>query len=199
MIKKKATSTDPPEVVDLFQKIARLFPAANGFDDVIVRSVAIKYAKLNNFYSGVGAAKVGGRWNRRGLEAIYASLDVSTATEEAYQDFIYRGFSMMLLQPRVVAGAKATLSKVLDLTDTKISRALGFKRSDLVEEDWRKLQKAGVESWTQAIGRGCYTAKFEGIIAPSARRRGGANIVIFPKQLKNTSTILVLGADQLPP
>jgi len=198
MSKKKAKPTDPPEVVELFEIIADLFPDAEGWDGVIIRNVATKYATRNNFYSGAGAAKTGGRWNRKGLEAIYTSLDVETATLEAYQDFIYRGFLLTAITPRVTAGAKVKLSKILDLTDPKILKKIGFTKKELIEEEWRAIQKAGVESWTQAIGQGSYLAGFEGLIVPSARKKDGKNIVIFPKRLAKTSKIDILGVDQLP-
>lgn len=198
MSKTKPTPTDPPEVAELFEIIADLFPDADGLDGVIIRNVGAKYASKNSFYSGTGAAKTGGRWNRKGLEAIYTSLDVETATLEAYQDFIYRGFPLTTITPRVTAGAKVKLSKVLDLTDSKVLKSIGFTKKELIEEDWRAIQKAGDESWTQAIGRGAYLAGFEGLIVPSARKDDGKNIVIFPKRLAKTSKIDILGADQLP-
>jgi len=194
----KSAPADPPEVIELFEAIAKLFPTAGGFEGVVVRSVGIKYATKNDFYSGAGAAKTGGRWNRVGLEAVYASLDVTTATQEAYQDFIYRGLSMMAISPRVTAGAKVDLTKVLDLTDATVRKRIGFTQRELVEEDWRSLQKAGEEAWTQAVGRGCYLANFEDLIVPSARRKVGKNIVIFPIRLAKIGKIEVLGVDQLP-
>ncbi|EMI20261.1 hypothetical protein RMSM_02813 [Rhodopirellula maiorica SM1] len=72
-----------------------------------------------------------------------------------------------------------------------------------MDEDWRSIQSGGEESWTQAIGRGCYVGGFEGLIVPSARNPssgndGGKNIVIFPENLSNGSKIEILAADQLP-
>jgi len=198
MSKKKTKPVDPPEVVELFEIIADLFAQAEGLDNVVIRNVGAKYATKNNFYSGAGAAKTGGRWNPKGLEAIYTSLDVETAKLEAYQDFIYRGFLLTAITPRVTAGAKVKLSKVLDLTDVKVLKKIGFTKKELILEDWRAIQKARDESWTQAIGRGVYVAGFEGLIVPSARKDDGKNIVSFPKRLAKTSKIDILGADQLP-
>lgn len=189
------TIDELPEVVGLFDVIAKLFPTAGGFEGVIVGNVAMKYATKNEFFSGAGAAKSGGRWNRVGMEAVYASLDVTTATQEAYQDFVYRGFPMTAIAPRVTAGAKVTLTKVLDLTDAKLRKSIGFTLRDLVEEDWEALQKMGEESWTQAIGRGGYVAEFQGLIVPSARNPGGKNIVIFPTRLAKAGKIVPLGVD----
>ncbi|MEZ6078907.1 MAG: hypothetical protein R3C56_25520 [Pirellulaceae bacterium] len=44
MSKKKTTPTDPPEVIELFEIIAGLYPNADGFDGVNVRNVGSKYA-----------------------------------------------------------------------------------------------------------------------------------------------------------
>lgn len=194
----RPTSSDPPEVTELLERIASLYADAGGFDGVIVRSVGTKYANEQDFFSGAGAARTGGRWNRLGLPAIYASLDVMTATLEAYQNFVRLGFPLTAILPRVTAGAKATLGKVLDLTDQAVLSQIGFSPAELAEEKWRAIQAGGEESWTQAIGRGCQQAGFEALIAASAQNDDGKNIVIFPKRLAKTSKIRILGADQLP-
>ncbi len=190
--------SEAPGVSELFEAIASLLPDASGFDGVIVRSVGTKYANENDFFSGVGAARTGGRWNRPGLEAVYASLDVLTATQEAYQNLLTFGFPLTTILPRVTAGARVTLGKVLDLTNRSIPLRIGFSASDLVGEDWRGIQSGGEESWTQAIGRGAHRAGFEALIAPSAQNANGKNIVIFPQKLGARSRIKILGADQLP-
>lgn len=183
MVKRasRPVAADPPEVIELFEIIASLYADAGGFDGVIVRSVGTKYATARDFLSGAGAARTGGRWNPPGLPAIYASLDVITATREAYQNFVNFGFPMTAISPRVTAGARATLSKMLDLTDETVLSQIGFSTADLVEEEWQAIQDGGEESWTQAIGRGCQQAGFEGLLAVSAQNEDGKNIVIFPE------------------
>lgn len=190
---------DPPEVVELFDRIVELVPRAIEFNGTIVRSVGTKYANAGEFLSGGGAAKYGGRWNQPGLRAVYASLDIITATLEAYQNFLNYGFSLSVIRPRVTAGATAKLSAVLDLTDPTVRRKVGFTLTELVEEDWSEIQAAGEEAWTQAIGRGCREAGFEAILVPSARRNGGKNIAIFPDRLAGGSILELLAADDLPP
>ena len=190
--------TDSPDVLELFDAIRNLLPEAISFDGVVVRSVGMKFANSNDFFSGEGAARWGGRWNRRGLRAIYASLDVMTATAEAYQNLLAYGFTMTSIKPRVFAGARVSLSNVLDLTDLSILSNIGYTLNELVEEEWKALQEAGEESWTQAIGRGCFLAGFEAIIVPSARSTEGRNIVLFPEGLAETSRIEILGRDELP-
>lgn len=191
--------SDPPEVVQLFGRIADLVPRAIAFEGTIIRSAGTKYANEDDFLSGVGAATYGGRWNRPGLRAVYASLDIITATHEAYQEFLNYGFSLSAIRPRVTAGATVKLNAALDLTDPAIRRKIGFTLSDLLEEDWIGIQAGGEESWTQAIGRACRAASLEAILVPSACHRGGKNIVIFPDQLASGSTLQLLAVDDLPP
>lgn len=190
---------DPPEVVGLFQRIAALLPRAISFDGTIVRSVGTLYASGDDLLSGQGASQLGGRWNRRGILAVYASLDILTATHEAYQNFFDAGFPLTAIRPRVMAGATARLSVVCDLTDRANRRRIWFTRQELVEEDWQSIQSAGEESWTQAIARGCRTAGFEGLIVPSKCRSSGKNIVIFPDRLRPRSRLVPLAPQELPP
>ena len=195
--KQPTEPADTPEVRELFANISELYPVAKGFSGTVVRSVDTKYATETSFFAGSGAAKTGGRWNRVGIEAVYASLDVMTATQEAYQNFIVYGLPLSGIRPRVTAGAEVSLVKVLDLTDASVRRKIGFSREDLVDEDWRAIQAAGEESWTQAIGRGCYEAGFEGILVPSARNIKGKNIVVFPKSLSKSSKLRMIATDEL--
>jgi RES domain-containing protein len=100
--------------------------------------------------------------------------------------------------PRVFVGISFKLKSVLDLTESKVRRRLGFSLNELLTEDWRALQENGEESWTQAIGRGASSASFEGILVPSAQDRNGTNIVIFPGNLARSGAIELMGKDQLP-
>jgi RES domain-containing protein len=192
-------SREPPEIVALFNRIQKLLPLAVAFDGVIVRSVELRYANERDFISGEGAAERGGRWNRPGILAVYGSLEIMTAVHEAYQNFLDAGFSLSAIRPRGIAGASAKLNVLCDLTATTTRRKIGFTREELLDEDWQAIQAAGEESWTQAIGRGCRIAGFEGLLVPSARHRSGRNIVIFPDQLLRGSRVSVLAAKDLPP
>ena len=187
-----------PEVEALFECIRTLETNAIDFEAVVVRSVAMTYASKTDFLSGEGAAKYGGRWNRPGIRVIDASLDVITATHEAYENLISFGFSLSSIKPRVIAGAAVKLQRIVDLTDPRARRRIGFSLTELVEEDWFAIQKAGEESWTQAIGRGVREAGFEAMVVPSARRKSGKNIVIFSDKLLPGSSLKVLGANDLP-
>ncbi len=52
--------------------------------------------------------------------------------------------------------------------------------ADLGAEDWRKLQAAGKESFTQAIGRAVAAAGGSGLLSRSAAVPRGVNVAIFP-------------------
>jgi RES domain-containing protein len=189
-----------PGMQDLFDTIASCLPNAVSIEAIVYRSVGMRHANQRDFLSGAGAAEYGGRWNRRGIEAAYASLSVVTAVREAYQGILSHGFPAAAIRPRVLAGAKVKLRIVLSLTDKSIRRKLGFTLRALVDEDWQMIQREGDESWTQAIGRGAYKAGFEGLLVPSARDRpDGKNLVIFPGNLRGGSKIDLLGKDDLPP
>lgn len=149
--------------------------------------------------SGHGAGAHGGRWNPRGLTAIYASLDPVTATKESYYELLQAGLPATVIRPRVMVGLAIDLKQVLDLTDGRIRRSFGLTLADLIEEDWSAIQLSGEEPWTQAIGRGAAEAGFEGILVPSARQLRGKNAVIFPGNLRRGSTVEAMAKEDLPP
>ena len=52
--------------------------------------------------SGEGAFQVGGRWNSRGVRAVYAALDPATACLEMA---VHKGFTVLDTQPHVLTSA----------------------------------------------------------------------------------------------
>jgi RES domain-containing protein len=198
--KGHSVGEESPVVQHLFDQIKDCVSKAVAFDDVIYRSCGVKYANEKDFLSGDGAAYGGGRWNPPGIRAVYGSLDVMTATKESYQNLIDAGFKDKNIKPRVIAGATVKVERLLNLTDANIRRKLGFRLDELLDEDWKGIQLGGEESWTQAIGRGCREAGFEGLIVPSARNRPkGKNLVIFPDELAKGSSCKVIAKEELPP
>lgn len=189
-----------PEVQELFDTIRSCLPEASAFEGVVVRSVGVRYASEKDFLSGQGAAYFGGRWNPPRVPAVYASLNVVTAVRESFQNFRTYGFLLESIKPRVIAGAVVRLECLLDLTDGRIRRKLGFTLGDLLDEDWHVIQDSGQESWTQAIGRGCLATGYEGLLAPSSQDRPrGRNLVYFPGHLKKRSYVRLCGKADLPP
>ena len=191
-------SKESSEVQELFDRILACLPLAVKLTATGFRSAGVKYANETDLISGDGAGCCGGRWNPRGIKTVYMSLHPVTAIEESYQEFIKFGFKDNI-RPRVMAGARLKLRCLLDLTDAKVRRKLEVGLKELKREDWHAIQSGGDESWTQAIGRGCRLAGFEGVIAPSARHRGGKNVVAFPDNLGKDSSIELMLKEELPP
>lgn len=136
-------SADSREVQQLFDRIAACMPLAVNLKTNAFRSAAVKYANEGDLISGSGAGYNGGRWNPPGVTAIYASLNPVTAVKESYQEFLKYGFAPANIRPRVMAGVTLNLKTVLDLTDGRIRRKLGFTLADLVDEDWRDPDSRG--------------------------------------------------------
>jgi RES domain-containing protein len=190
---------ESPEVIQLFDAIATCIDKAVEFEGVVIRSCSVRFANEHDLLRGDGAAQHGGRWNPRGMKAVYGSLSAVTATRESYQNILKFGFSRSSIRPRVFVGARIRLQRVLDLTDRSIRRRLGFSVTELIEENWREIQNGGEESWTQAIGRGARHAGFEGSLVHSARDRPkGKNLVYFPDCLRTGSQVQILGVEELP-
>jgi len=168
------------------------------FDGVGFRSVGMRYATEGDLVSGHGAGYYGGRWNPPGLRAVYLSSSPLTAVREAYQVFLHHGIPAAQVRPRVLAGLRIQALALLDLTDARLRRRLGFRLRDLVGEDWATTQRLGGEAWTQRLGRCAAELGFEGLRAPSAHDRGGTNLVLYPDHLLPGSGISVVAAEDLP-
>jgi RES domain-containing protein len=91
-----------------------------------------------------------------------------------------RYYGILTKGPRLLVAVEAQLTRVLDLTDSGIRRALGLTLAELAAEDWRKLLAAGKESLTQAIGRAVAETGGSGLLARSAAVPRGVNAIIFP-------------------
>jgi RES domain-containing protein len=163
---------------------------------VIFRSVSPKYAAPAALLSGEGAFRSGGRWNAPGVRAVYGSLEPGLAADESFNALLQHfGWENRDVPPRLVVAIRCSLESVLDLTGPPPLFAEP-ELADLLREDWRGLNAAGMESRSQALGR--LAAELgEGLRAPS-RVRSGQNLVIYPPRLRPGSKLEVLGRDWLP-
>lgn len=64
---------------------------------------AQRYAK--SWDSGLGAETVGGRWNPKGVKAVYCSIDPSTCLVESA---VHRGFAVLDTHPHVITSVEIT-------------------------------------------------------------------------------------------
>lgn len=98
------------------------------------------YRALNPVYareplSGRGAALHGGRFNPRGVPALYCSLTIMTAVREANQ--------VGSLQPTTLVAYEAEVEDVFDGRDETALQAAGMAASALADATWRDQMRAG--------------------------------------------------------
>ena len=171
------------ELRDLFRAHPEWFGAWNG---TLFRFQALDFPAPKDVLSGDGARWRGGRWNPPGIPTLYGSTTDRTALEECKAHDRYYG--VQTKSPRLLVAIEAQLTRVLDLTTPATRRAMDVTLAELGAEDWRKLQAAGKESFTQAIGRAVAAAGGSGLLSRSAAVPRGINVAIFPR---------VCAADQL--
>lgn len=99
-----------------------------------MRYKGLLYRALNPIYarvplSGEGAKRHGGRFNPKGMPALYTSLSVMTALREANQ--------IGTLQPTTLVAYEADVGPVFDSTNPKELSAQGLTEADLGADDWR--------------------------------------------------------------
>ena len=157
---------------------------AIAWEGILLRSAKTRHAAVADMLSGVGAYKTGGRFNKPGAHHIvYASTDDETAAAEVRHYAQSKGWEKML--PRVLVGARARFSLVLDLTERTNNLArFGLEREELCSAEWEKIQDSGGEAITQVLGRLAFAVGFEAILAPSARLPRGENLNHFPKRVR---------------
>jgi hypothetical protein len=119
---------------------------------------------------------------------------------EALAHFRRFGFPLRSAMPRVFAALKVKLNRMLDLRLGTVRTILKVSGARLSAEEWWEMQKRGREALTQAIGRLAWEARIEGLLVPSAARRGGSNLIAFPANFDPPSSwVKILNPAELPP
>jgi RES domain-containing protein len=157
---------------------------------VAFRSVAPHHARVEDLLSGAGAARHGGRWNPPGIAAVYCSLTAAGALDEVVAYVELRGLAIVDAMPRVFVGLRIRLRRIVDLCDGRTRQRIRVSRQRMLTAAWRD---AADEPVTQAIGRAVFDLGLEGLLVPSAASRRGSNIVIFPTNLRSTSSLVTEG------
>ena len=108
------------------------------------------YRALNPIYareplSGRGAELYGGRFNPKGVPALYSSLSVMTALREANQ--------VGNLQPTTLVSYDAEIEQVFDCRDEAALAAEGMDAATLADVTWRDQMKANGQARTQVFAR----------------------------------------------
>jgi len=157
-------------------------------------------ANPEDLIAGVGSLLTGGRWTPPGtFHAVYASLDETTALDEARQQNLRQGVRPWMALPLVLTALEVDLEPVLDLVNGRTRQALRVSRERMIAELWWTVQDLGQEALTQAIGRLAREQGFVALLVPSVTRASAANMVIFPDRLKSTNRLAIVNPDQLPP
>lgn len=124
--------------------------------------------------SGEGARLHGGRFNPKGMPALYTSLSVMTALREANR--------IGSLQPTTLVSYAADIGPVFDAGDAAALAARGMSAEALAADDWRlAMQKTGLVP-TQAFAARLMQEGFAGLqvrsYAPGATE-GSLNLVLW--------------------
>ena len=122
------------------------------------------YRALNPIYareplSGRGAELYGGRFNPKGVPALYTSLSVMTALREANQ--------VGNLQPTTLVAYEAEIDGIFDCRDDAALSAEGMDAPAIADTTWRDQMKASGEAKTQALARRLISAGYNGLLVRS--------------------------------
>ena len=185
--------------LSLEQRIYKALDRAIRFEGTCFRIVSQRFANRQDIISSEGSKRYGGRFNFKGMfRVLYLSCDVHTCIEEATRATQAAESDVAANLPRTIVGVNVKLSKVLDLTDNRIRRAIGVTKKVLTETKWKEIQSRGEEAITQSIGRFAKEVGFEAILVPSAVWNG-KNLDIFPDDLLPSSRISVVNKRELSP
>jgi RES domain-containing protein len=166
---------------------------------LLFRASPLEYGRATKLLTGQGSFVTGGRWSAAGtFPAVNTSTDQGTCIAESGASFTYYNFAPSDVRPKVVVAVRVHLFRVLDLVFAKGLRAKSWLEfPKLMAEDWHKVNYAGFEAQSQAFGRAAHDIGAEGLLVPSARVRGGVNLVYFPQSLTPRSKVEILGEDEL--
>ena len=105
--------------------------------------------------SGEGARLHGGRFNPKGIPALYTAMSVMTAIREANQ--------IGTLQPTTLVSYEADIASIFNATDADALGSYGMAPADLAAEDWRlRMQREG-RAPTQTLAQRLIANGFAGL------------------------------------
>lgn len=187
---------DHPDFDQLLRRIAALVAHAGSLREVVFRCSEPTYATKDDLLTGEGSRKHGGRWNPpSSFATVYAAFSDATALAESKAHFLYYGLDPVDVLPRMIVAVDVKLANVLDLTDGTVRKTLGVSATRMRGDDWRKLNRRGAESLTQAIGRAGYESGLEGLIVPACD--GGRNVAWFLGNLRGMSKATIRNVGKL--
>lgn len=124
--------------------------------------------------SGRGAELYGGRFNPKGMPALYASTSLLTALREANQ--------VGDLQPTTLVSYRAEIESVFDASDAANFAAFGLDEAALADPTWRDQMRDAGEASTQRFARELVGQGYSGLLVPSFAKGavvGDRNLVLW--------------------
>jgi len=157
-----------------------------------MRFRGLLYRALNPVYareplSGRGAELHGGRFNRKGVPALYTSLSVMTALREANQ--------AGTLQPTTLVSYDADIERVFDCRDDAALGAEAMDAASLADPGWRDEMKVKGVAGTQAFASRLTVAGYHGMIVRSfapAATAADLNLVLWTWSATAPSRLVVI-------
>jgi len=138
--------------------------------------------------SGEGARRYGGRFNRRGVAALYTSLTPLTAIREAQP----LGRPM---QPLTLCACEVDAEPVFDASDEERRRALGVRDSDLACPAWEADMLAGAVPASHALADRLIAGGHVGMRVRSFATGAGAddlNLVMWRWSSKRPARVVLI-------
>ena len=131
------------------------------------RHCGLLYRALNPVFareplSGRGAAIYGGRFNRKGTEALYTALAPDTAIRETNQ----AGH----LQPTMLLAYDADIRPIFDTRDPDILAAWSMTPDEIGDPGWRRKMSAGERVTTQEFATKLLDSGYAGLLVQSFAR-----------------------------
>ena len=125
------------------------------------------YRALNPIYarepfSGRGAQLYGGRFNPKGIAALYIATSFQTAIKEANQ--------VGDLQPTTIVSYDADIENIFDGRDPAALKKFNMTLASLSDPGWRDQMKADGKAHTQIFAEALISDGFNGLLVRSFAR-----------------------------
>lgn len=120
---------------------------------------ALNPIRARESLSSEGARLHGGRFNPKGIPALYTALSVMTAIREANQ--------IGTLQPTTLVCYEADITPIFDATDSNALGAYDMTPAELAADNWRLQMRAEGKAPTQILAERLITDGFAGLRVPS--------------------------------
>ena len=141
--------------------------------------------------SGEGARIHGGRFNRKGLAALYTSVTPATAIREA-------GVCGLRPQPTLLCAYEVDSEPVLDARDPAQRAALGVTELDLSCPDWEQRMLEGRVPASQRLADRLIAAGYVGMLVRSfaaGSRADELNLVLWRWADRRPSRVALIDDD----